>query len=184
MDLLRSLIRQETHEGSQCLAGSRLVEAAMRENGFDAVVLFGAERLLHRVAIECAEEMGIPVVCLEEGYIRPGYVTMELSGNNWRSPIAGQLPPEEFNARLPGIDPSGLSPKQRLDLAQPAVRLGEHQGAVGEVAGECEGVRPGGRGEAGRNEGPQPHALPHARQGSARCRPAPTLSEGLDRVTT
>jgi capsular polysaccharide export protein len=70
----------------------------IRENGFDAVVLFGSERLVHRVAIECAEQMGIPVVCLEEGYIRPGYVTMELTGNNWRSPIAGQLPPDEFNA--------------------------------------------------------------------------------------
>lgn len=70
----------------------------IRENGFDAVVLFGSERLVHRVAIECAEQMGIPVVCLEEGYIRPGFVTMELSGNNWRSPIAGQLPPPEFNA--------------------------------------------------------------------------------------
>lgn len=70
----------------------------IRENGFDAVVLFGSERLLHRVAIECADQMGIPVVCLEEGYIRPGYVTMELGGNNWRSPIAGQLPPDEFNA--------------------------------------------------------------------------------------
>jgi capsular polysaccharide export protein len=70
----------------------------MRENGFDAVVLFGSERLVHRVAIECAEQMGIPVVCLEEGYIRPGFVTMELGGNNWRSPIAGQLPPDEFNS--------------------------------------------------------------------------------------
>jgi capsular polysaccharide export protein len=70
----------------------------IRENGFDAVVLFGSERLVHRVAIECAEQLGIPVVCLEEGYIRPGYVTMELGGNNWRSPIAGQLPPAEFNS--------------------------------------------------------------------------------------
>lgn len=70
----------------------------IRENGFDAVVLFGSERLVHRVAIECAEQMGVPVVCLEEGYIRPGYVTMELGGNNWRSPIAGQLPPPEFNS--------------------------------------------------------------------------------------
>ncbi|OJU51492.1 MAG: hypothetical protein BGO03_09250 [Mesorhizobium sp. 61-13] len=35
VDLLRNLIRQKTHESSQCLAGSRLVETAMRENGFD-----------------------------------------------------------------------------------------------------------------------------------------------------
>lgn len=70
----------------------------LRENGFDAVVLFGSERLVHRVAVECADQMGIPVICLEEGYIRPGYVTMEIGGNNWRSPIAGQLPPPDFDA--------------------------------------------------------------------------------------
>ena len=70
----------------------------LRENGFDAIVLFGSERVIHRIAVECAENQGIPVVCLEEGYIRPGYVTMEMGGNNWRSPIAGQLPPDDFNA--------------------------------------------------------------------------------------
>jgi capsular polysaccharide export protein len=66
------------------------------ENGFDAVVLFGAERLIHRIAAECAQAQGIPVLCLEEGYVRPGYVTMEFGGNNWRSPLAGKLPPPEF----------------------------------------------------------------------------------------
>ena len=70
----------------------------LREHGFDAIVLFGADRLVHRIALECAENVDIPALCLEEGYIRPGYVTMELGGNNWRSPIAGQLPPEGFNA--------------------------------------------------------------------------------------
>jgi capsular polysaccharide export protein len=70
----------------------------LRDNGFDAVVLFGSERIIHRIAAECAEQARIPVICLEEGYIRPGYITIERDGNNWRSPIAGLLPPEEFNA--------------------------------------------------------------------------------------
>jgi len=70
----------------------------IKENDFDAVVLFGSERIIHRVAVECAEQFGIPVLCLEEGYVRPGYVTMEIGGNNWRSPLAGQLPPAEFAA--------------------------------------------------------------------------------------
>jgi capsular polysaccharide export protein len=69
----------------------------LMENGFDAVILFGAERIIHRIAVECANQAGIPAICLEEGYIRPGYVTMELGGNNWRSPIAGQLPPPAFD---------------------------------------------------------------------------------------
>ncbi|QRM56525.1 hypothetical protein [Sinorhizobium sp. BG8] len=68
------------------------------ENAFDYVVLFGCERVAHRVAIDCCHENGIPVLCLEEGYLRPGYVTMEFGGNNWRSPIAGQLAPEKISA--------------------------------------------------------------------------------------
>ena len=58
------------------------------EHGFDFVVLFGCEREIHRIAIERCKAKGIPVLCLEEGYLRPGYVTMEFGGNNWRSPVA------------------------------------------------------------------------------------------------
>lgn len=65
------------------------------EHGFDYVVLFGCEREIHKIAIEQCALAGVPVLCLEEGYIRPGFVTMELGGNNWRSPIAGRLPPED-----------------------------------------------------------------------------------------
>lgn len=66
------------------------------EHGFDFVVLFGCEREVHRIAIERCKAKGIPVLCLEEGYLRPGYVTMEFGGNNWRSPVAGRLPSPEF----------------------------------------------------------------------------------------
>lgn len=67
----------------------------LAEHGFDYVVLFGCERVIHKIAIEQCALVGTPVLCLEEGYVRPGFVTMELGGNNWLSPIAGQLPPEE-----------------------------------------------------------------------------------------
>src|SRR3546814_16569581 len=36
------------------------------------------------------------MLSLEEGYIRPGYVTVEPDGNNADSPLAGRLPPEDF----------------------------------------------------------------------------------------
>ena len=65
------------------------------EHGFDYVVLFGCEREIHRIALEQCALADVPALCLEEGYIRPGFVTMELGGNNWRSPIAGLLPSEE-----------------------------------------------------------------------------------------
>jgi capsular polysaccharide export protein len=65
---------------------------------FDCIVLFGSERPLHRVAIDIARRKNILVVSLEEGYIRPGFVTVELGGNNRRSPVASGLPPDSFDA--------------------------------------------------------------------------------------
>jgi capsular polysaccharide export protein len=48
----------------------------------DCIVLFGQSRHYHAVARAWAESAHIPVVVLEEGYFRPGYVTMELGGVN------------------------------------------------------------------------------------------------------
>lgn len=62
----------------------------------DRIILFGAERPAHRAARAIAAEAGIPVVALEEGYVRPGYITAEAGGNNAGSPLAGQLPPPAF----------------------------------------------------------------------------------------
>ena len=54
----------------------------------DVIVLFGCERVRHSIARKLARERGIPVLSLEEGYVRPGYVTAEWGGNNRRSPLA------------------------------------------------------------------------------------------------
>ena len=48
----------------------------------DCIVLFGQARHYHKVALERARAIDLPVVVLEEGYFRPGYVTMELGGVN------------------------------------------------------------------------------------------------------
>lgn len=77
------------------------------EHGFDYVVLFGCEREIHRVAIGCCERLGVPVICLEEGYVRPGNITVEFGGNNWRSPIAGKLPPADYSR--PAERPRGVA---------------------------------------------------------------------------
>ena len=62
-----------------------------QNKSFGAVVLFGATRPLHVVACAYFKSRGIPVLCLEEGYLRPGYITAELGGNNFQSPAANQL---------------------------------------------------------------------------------------------
>jgi capsular polysaccharide export protein len=48
----------------------------------DCIVLFGQARHYHKVALEHARAIDLPVVVLEEGYFRPGFATMELGGVN------------------------------------------------------------------------------------------------------
>ena len=57
---------------------------------------------VHRVARAIAEKSGVNVIALEEGYIRPGFVTVERGGNNAASPIAGLMPPDGFDAIAAG----------------------------------------------------------------------------------
>ena len=40
-----------------------------------AIILFGCERPAHLVALRLSRLYGIEVLCLEEGYLRTGYVT-------------------------------------------------------------------------------------------------------------
>src|SRR3546814_9663901 len=70
--------------------------AFVAEGGFRQVILFGSGRPIHRVACKAAKAIGVRILSLEEGYIRPGYVTVEPDGNNADSPLAGRLPPEDF----------------------------------------------------------------------------------------
>lgn len=84
------------HQGRDALAP--WLRGLCWRNHYGAIVLFGGERPAHRVAREIAGEFGIPVICLEEGYVRGGFVTVELGGNNARSPLAGRLPPEDFGS--------------------------------------------------------------------------------------
>ncbi|HSH95287.1 MAG TPA: hypothetical protein VK968_14175, partial [Roseimicrobium sp.] len=48
----------------------------------DCIVLFGQSRYYHKVALERARAIDLPAVVMEEGYFRPGFVTMELGGVN------------------------------------------------------------------------------------------------------
>lgn len=59
----------------------------------DMIVYFGCKRPAHRIAARLAQEFGIEAFSIEEGYIRPGYITCERLGNNDLSPLKGLLPP-------------------------------------------------------------------------------------------
>ena len=74
------------------------LSVSLARRDFDAVVVFGSERPAHRIAREVAERFAIPLLSLEEGYMRPGLVTAEWGGNNASSPLAGKAPDESFVA--------------------------------------------------------------------------------------
>ena len=68
------------------------LRGVLTSNDYEMVVLFGGERPAHREAREIAKALNIPVIALEEGYVRSGYVTVERGGNNAASPLAGFVP--------------------------------------------------------------------------------------------
>lgn len=82
--------------------------------GIDCIVLFGQSRAYHRPAIELARDAGIPVVVCEEGYFRPGFVTMELGGVNGYSATL-----DKFFWQLPG--PAAQEGGGRLQLPQAGI---------------------------------------------------------------
>lgn len=54
----------------------------LRGNRPKCIILFGDQRIYHRHAIAACNDNKIDVWCMEEGYIRPDYVTFERGGNN------------------------------------------------------------------------------------------------------
>jgi capsular polysaccharide export protein len=51
------------------------------------LVLFGDSRPHHKIACAIARDFGVRIFALEEGYIRPGFITLEEEGNNANSPL-------------------------------------------------------------------------------------------------
>jgi len=76
----------------------------------DAVV-YGDCRPYHRIAIKLFRELGIAVHALEEGYIRPNWITYERDGVNGHSPLI-QLAFEDIDARA--VDQSELAQQKTL----------------------------------------------------------------------
>ncbi|MBT9382902.1 capsular biosynthesis protein [Pseudooceanicola sp. CBS1P-1] len=85
------------------------LEALLADGRFETLILFGSDRPAHRIAREVCKKLGVRVLALEEGYIRPGYVTVEEGGNNAASPLAGRLPPADFVPQVPKPDVNGAN---------------------------------------------------------------------------
>ena len=57
------------------------------ENEIDAVVVYGDCRFYHKAARQISIELNIDFWAFEEGYLRSGFVTLELGGCNANSPL-------------------------------------------------------------------------------------------------
>lgn len=82
------------------------LEAYVREHKIDAVCCYGDCRSYHMQAKAVCAHEGVAFIALEEGYVRPGFVTLELGGNNANSPF-----PAKFKAGET-VDADMLKPAQ------------------------------------------------------------------------
>ncbi len=79
----------------------------IQDQNITDIILFGDCRPLHRVASAIATGLGVTVHVLEEGYVRPDWVTLELDGVNGHSPLPRD--PEWYRAQavnLPEVTPA------------------------------------------------------------------------------
>lgn len=59
----------------------------LKKHRVSAVCCYGDSRFYHRKAGEVCRALSLPFYCFEEGYVRPGFVTLEEGGNNANSPF-------------------------------------------------------------------------------------------------
>ncbi len=103
------------------------LSVAIEAHAIDTIVLFGDERPIHRAARAEADARGLDTLCLEEGYIRPGYITAEWRGTNHNSPLIGTLAQREDAvpavAPRPAPVPAGMGPIIRAAIVHYGGRI-------------------------------------------------------------
>jgi capsule polysaccharide modification protein KpsS len=80
--------------------------ALLVERRIERVFLFGDQKPIHRAATRVCKELGVDFWALEEGYLRPDYVTIEKGGVNGNSSLPRD--PEFYRratASLPDLPP-------------------------------------------------------------------------------
>jgi len=64
---------------------SGYLEDIIKQNNFTDVIMLGDTRLMHKTALEVANRLGLSTHIWEEGYFRPGWLTLERKGINGNS---------------------------------------------------------------------------------------------------
>lgn len=86
--------------------------------GITDIVLYGDTRPVHRIALDRAQNLGLETHCLEEGYLRPSWVTYERFGNNGNSPLMSLSLPRMAQALGQGTRPEFDAPATWGDTRQ------------------------------------------------------------------
>ncbi len=60
----------------------RYLHECLHRYAIDGVILFGQNRIFHKEAIRICKLLNVRVFVMEEGYVRPGFVTLEMDGVN------------------------------------------------------------------------------------------------------
>lgn len=69
------------------------IEQRIDAHSITDLALYGDTRPVHAIALRVAKRRGLITHCLEEGYLRPSWITYEREGNNGNSPLmATSLP--------------------------------------------------------------------------------------------
>ena len=87
-------------------------------HGITDIVLYGDTRPVHVTALRIAQEHGLTTHCLEEGYVRPSWITYERQGNNGNSPLMDISLPRMVQALGRGTKPEEEVPATWGDARQ------------------------------------------------------------------
>ena len=84
--------------------------ALVAREEISTILLFGDCRPVHEPALKLAREKGLTLYAFDEGYIRPGWVTMEADGTNGRSRMPRTLAAIQALAQAAGNRRDNTSP--------------------------------------------------------------------------
>lgn len=97
----------------------KFIETFLAESGVTELMLLGEQREYHRVAIERAHKLGIKVVVLELGYLRPDWLTLERDGMSGNSHFPRD--PSLIHALARNLPEPELGPRYRSSFTAEAV---------------------------------------------------------------
>jgi capsular polysaccharide export protein len=94
------------------------LEALLEGEEIDCIVLFGQSRTYHAQVRTLASRQQVQMVVMEEGYFRPGFMTMELDGVNGYSTTMQKY---RWRAPMQSVDGTRATASPRIEPSKPDI---------------------------------------------------------------